>query len=107
MIMTKLTKNQTTSRRPIMLLIDLLGKKWAMRILWELNQEPCSFRTLQSRCGNISPTVLNTRVKELVAANLVAKAKPNGYHLADLGLELIELSRPLNKWVTKWEKTIR
>jgi DNA-binding HxlR family transcriptional regulator len=98
---------QPIKPRPIMLLIDLLGKKWIMRILWELNQEPCSFRALQSRCDKISPTILNKRIKELVAANLVAKAKPNGYYLNDLGLELIDLFHPLNDWVKKWKKTIR
>ena len=104
--MTESMKNQPTNQRPIMLLIDLLGKKWIMRIIWELNQDTCSFRTLQSRCEKISPTVLNKRIKELIAANLVVKAKPNGYHLTGLGLGLIELFHPLNNWVKKWDKTI-
>lgn len=93
-------------RRPIMRLIDLLGKKWMMRIIWELTEDPCSFRNLQQRCGNISPTVLNNRIKELISVNLVTKAKPNGYCLTDIGLKLIELFHPLNSWVKKWDKTI-
>jgi DNA-binding HxlR family transcriptional regulator len=104
--MIKFEKNNSKNRRPIMLLIDLLGRKWMMRIIWELNQEKCSFRNLQKRCGNISPTVLNNRMKELIAANIVTKARPNGYQLTDIGLELIELFQPLNSWVKKWEKTI-
>ena len=100
-------ENRAANRRPIMVLIDLLGKKWVMRILWELNHEPCSFRTLQERCGKISPTVLSNRMKELTAANLVKKARLNGYHLTDIGLELIDLFQPLRGWVKKWEKTFR
>ena len=98
----KVSKN----RRPIMRLIDLLGKKWMMRILWELTKDPCSFRNLQERCGNISPTVLNNRIKELISVDLVGKAKPNGYCLTDMGVELVELFHPLNSWVKKWDKAI-
>ena len=89
-----------------MTLIDLLGKKWMMRILWELSQDPCSFRNLQQKCDNMSPTVLNHRMKELISVNLATKVVPGGYCLTDIGFELIELFHPLNSWVKKWEKTI-
>lgn len=93
-------------QRPIVLLIDLLGKKWMMRILWELNQGPCTFRELQSRCGDISPTMVNKRVKELLEVNLLQKQKPSGYCLSPLGVELIELFDPVNAWASKWSKTL-
>ncbi len=94
-------------QRPIMVLIDLLGRKWLMRILWELRDHTCTFRELQNRCGNISPTIVNKRVKELVEANLVVKAKPNGYRLTPLGVELVDLFGPINKWTGKWKNTFR
>ena len=105
--MLKSRNSVSKNQRPIMRLIDLLGKKWMMRIIWELTGDPCSFRRLQERCGNISPTVLNNRIKELISVNLVTKAKPNGYCLTDIGMELVELFHPLNSWVNKWDKTIR
>ncbi len=89
-----------------MILIDLLGRKWTLRILWELVPESCTFRKLQSRCGEISPTMINKRLKELVGANLVEKIKPNGYQLTRSGKELIDLFDPLNEWIKKWEKTL-
>ncbi len=76
-----------------------------MWILWELKQSTCTFRELQNRCGGASPTIINKRVKELTAVNLIIRAKPNGYMLTDLGVELVELFSPLDHWVKKWEKT--
>ena len=89
-----------------MILIDLLGRKWTLRILWELTSGACTFREIQNRCGGISPTIINKRIKELLDANLLKKIKPNGYQLTDSGEGLIELFDPLNEWIRKWEKTL-
>jgi DNA-binding HxlR family transcriptional regulator len=91
-----------TTSRPIMQLIDLLGKKWIMRILWEMNAGPCTFRELQGRCGGISPTVINSRMKDLVAADLIDKASPSGYQLTKSGEELLHLFGPLHQWAEQW-----
>jgi len=98
--------NEVSQQRPVMVLIDLMGKKWVLRILWELHQGPCTFRELQNRCGDISPTIINKRVKELITMNLVTKAEPSGYLLTKYGEELIDLFHPLNAWAKKWSKTI-
>lgn len=90
------------STRPIMQLIDLLGTKWIMRILWEMNTGPCTFRQLQERCGGISPTMINNRMKDLIVANLIDKDSPSGYQLTDLGKELVILFSPLNQWAEQW-----
>ena len=90
-----------------MVLIDLLSRKWLMRILWELTDGACTFRELQSKCGNISPTIVNKRIKELVEANLVQKIKPSGYQLTQLGTELIQLFAPVNDWSKKWKKALQ
>ena len=57
--------------RPIMALLDLLGRRWTLRILWELRAASRTFRELQAACDGASPSVLNTRLKELRQANLV------------------------------------
>ena len=51
--------------RPIMVLLDLMGRRWTLRIIWELRGEALTSRALRERCDDISPTVLQTRVGEL------------------------------------------
>ena len=51
--------------QPIMALFDLLGRSWAMGIIWHLYKGPSTFRKLQEYCESISPTTLNKRLKEL------------------------------------------
>jgi DNA-binding HxlR family transcriptional regulator len=53
------------SGRPIMALLDLLGRRWALRILWELRDGPRTFRALRLACDDASPSVLNARLREL------------------------------------------
>ncbi len=95
------------SDRPVMMLIDIMGRKWNLRILWELNQETCTFRELQSRCGEISPTIISKRLKELIEVNMVKKNKPVGYQLTSLAEEALELFYPLADWAKKWKKTLK
>jgi len=92
----------STTSRPIMQLLDLIGKKWLMRVIWEMHQGACTFRELQHRCGDVSPTIINRRVKELIEAGLVMKAQPSGYCLTSKGEELVELFLPLNRWAEDW-----
>ena len=69
--------------RPIMALLDLLSRRQALRILWELREDPLRFRDLQAR-AETSPSVLNTRLGELREA-LIVELAPEGYRLTDLG----------------------
>ena len=67
--------------RPIMAALDLFGRRWALRILWELRAKSLTFRELQDACGEISPAVLNTRLAELreqpALANMRVLARGN------------------------------
>src|SRR5437868_304640 len=77
--------------RPIMALLDLLGRRWALRVLWELRSGPApSFRELQSRCGGVSSSVLADRLTELREAGIVERAA-DGYRLSARGAELAEV----------------
>ena len=87
--------------QPIMVLFDLLGRRWAMGIIWNLYSENCTFRALQARCESISPTVLNTRLKELRAAHIVVKTS-TGYALTEHGKSLFLLLSPLGDWSQEW-----
>src|SRR4028119_1769281 len=82
---------------PVMALLDLLGRSWAMGVIWYLHDGPSTFRNIQVYCESISPTVLNTRLKELTMANLIER-KVDGYCLTRKGEELYHMLSPLGKW---------
>ncbi|MFP6581459.1 MAG: helix-turn-helix domain-containing protein [Candidatus Hydrogenedentota bacterium] len=91
----------STTGRPIMALLDLLGRRWSLRILWELRSEPLTFRELRDACENMSPSVLNQRVDELRAAGILENSD-HGYALTTEGLDLMESLTPLHFWAEKW-----
>jgi DNA-binding HxlR family transcriptional regulator len=93
------------SGRPIMALLDLLGRRWTLRVLWELRGEALSFRALQTACSGMSPSVLNQRLAELRAARLV-EAGDAGYALSVRGRELLALFGPLNQWAEDWARDL-
>lgn len=90
-----------TQRRPIMALLDLLGQKWALRILWELQGGELSSRALRTAAGEISPTVLQARIHELREAGIVESRK-GGYGLTQLGVEITHAFLPLYRFAEKW-----
>lgn len=95
----------SASGRPIMALLDLLGRRWSLRILWELRGGALNFRALQAACGDISPTVLNTRLAELREA-LIVDAGDDGYRLTNQGGDLLAALMPLNQWAEGWAAAI-
>lgn len=89
--------------RPISRLLDVLGRRWALRIVYELsNGEALTFRALQSRCGKIVPSVLNSRLQELREADLIAH-DGSGYRLTDQAETLTPLLFKLNDWAEAWD----
>lgn len=90
------------SSRPIMVLLDLLGRRMALRILWELSkaEEPLTFRALQ-QAAETNPSVLNARLKELRNADLI-EHDAGGYRLADDGRSLLNVFLPLSAWAGAW-----
>ena len=94
------------SGRPIMALLELLGRRWAMRVLWELRDGRHSFRSLQEACGGVSPAVLNERLRELREGCLVELAEGEGYGLTSLGQELLKRFLPMVGWAERWAKAL-
>jgi DNA-binding HxlR family transcriptional regulator len=92
--------------RPIMALLDLLGRRWALRVIWELRERPRSFRELQRRCGSISSSVLNQRLTELRAAGAV-EHRADGYALSAEGRRLLELYPAIDAWAKRWARRER
>ena len=87
--------------RPIMALLDLLGRRWALRVIWELRGQRLTFRELQATCGGISSSVLNDRLSELRAAGIV-ESGDTGYGLTTEGRRLLEMFSPVEAWAQSW-----
>jgi DNA-binding HxlR family transcriptional regulator len=85
--------------------LELLHRRWTMRVIWELREGAFTFRALQSACGDLSPTVLNQRLAELREAGLVANDE-SGYCLTPLGRELLKAFEPLQKWALRWYRAV-
>jgi DNA-binding HxlR family transcriptional regulator len=102
--MVKRVRGSRTGR-PIMVLLDLLGRRWTLRIVWELREQARRFRDLQDSIG-ASPTIINTRLAELREAELVELDPDSGYRLTTLGEELLRLFLPLHVWSEKWAKAL-
>lgn len=94
------------SGRPIMALLDLLGRRWLLRIIWELRETPLTFRELRERCDAMSPTVLNVRLRELRDADIVVLAESGGYALSRSGQQLLAALMPLQRWSDGWQKKL-
>ena len=88
--------------RPIMALLDLLGQRWTLRILWELRDTPLTSRALRTACDEASPTVVQARLSELREAGFVELGEGGGYGLTPLGQELCETFMPLHRFAERW-----
>lgn len=95
----------STSGAPINALFDLLGRRWALGVVWNLQAGPLTFRELQSRCGDISPSILNARIKDLREAGILERSE-GGYCLSSRGKELQQLIVPLGFWAGEWSKEV-
>ncbi len=87
--------------RPVMALLDLLGRRWALRILWELRGgQELTFRALRTACDDVSTSVLNERLRELRDAGIVTVG--DGYLLTPRGARLLSALEPLHSWAKSW-----
>jgi len=84
---------------------DLLGRRWTMRVLWELRDGPVGFRDLRTRCDTMSSSVLRTRLVELMDAGLVRQ--DDAYELTDLGRSLGVAIDPMLRWAEEWARATR
>jgi DNA-binding HxlR family transcriptional regulator len=94
----------STSGRPIMVALDVLGRRGALRALWELRGEPLTFRALQAACDT-NPGSLNTRLRELRDLGVVDHDE-GGYRLTAQGRALMGALEPLQAWADDWAATI-
>jgi DNA-binding HxlR family transcriptional regulator len=84
-----------------MALLDLLGRRWTMRILWELREGPVGFRELQRRCDQMSSSMLHTRLRELRDAGFAAN-ETGTWVMTPEGRSLLRALKPLYVFADEW-----
>ncbi len=84
--------------------LDLLGRRWTLRVLWELRDGPVGARTLRDRCDGMSPSVLYQRLGELADAGLVLQGDDQRYVLTEIGSGLAAALEPLDQWSRRWAR---
>lgn len=88
-----------------MALLDILGRRWTLRILWELRAGPVKFRDLAERADSMSQSVLSRRLKELETARLVV-SEDAGWRLSREGSVLLQRLMPLSEFARRWAALI-
>jgi DNA-binding HxlR family transcriptional regulator len=101
---TRCEPRGVTTGHALRALLDLLGRRGCLRILWELHDgSGLTFRALAA-AAELPPATLNTRLTELREAGLLVVAE--GYRLSPRGLDLVDSLRPLYAWSTGWAKLL-
>src|SRR3954447_8273065 len=89
------------SRHPINALLDLLGRRWMLRVLWELRGEPLPFRRLREACDAVSTGVRSRRLRELRDEGLVTVDAAGAYALPRDGRALGDHLISLPRWARR------
>jgi DNA-binding HxlR family transcriptional regulator len=92
--------------RAVESVLDLLGRRWALRLVWELRRSTLSFSELRERTG-ISPSVLSARLRELVDSGVLERDGGGRYRLSGRGRELARILYELNRWAEHQQETGR
>jgi DNA-binding HxlR family transcriptional regulator len=96
----------SSSGRPLMATLDLLGRRWVLRLIWEMREKPCGFRELQANCEGLSPSVLSKRLKELQLAGVVEQDDDARWLLTPLGKSLQPAIKAMSDWSKRWEESL-
>lgn len=96
----------STTGRPLMAAMDLLGRRWTLRILWELRDGPVGPRAMLARCEGLSSSVLYERLHELTDAGLLER-HDSSYALTELGASLRTAIQSLDGWAKEWSKATK
>jgi DNA-binding HxlR family transcriptional regulator len=86
--------------RPMSVVLDQLGRRWSLRLVWELRRDVVSFSELRERTG-MSPSMLTTRLRELEALGIVERDDARRYRLSGNGRELARILYEINRWAER------
>src|SRR5258708_14206591 len=83
---------------PIVAALDLLGRRWILRILWELRSGPMGFRAMQALCDQMSPSLLSQRLAVLQTTGLIHPIEGGAYPLKGVWTALLPALAPFHAW---------
>ena len=90
---------------PVAKAMELLDERWTLLVIRELVMGSSRFNELRRGLPRMSPTLLSTRLQQLVRAGVVAR-RPDGnqveYVLTRAGHELRPVVEALGAWGTRW-----
>jgi DNA-binding HxlR family transcriptional regulator len=94
---------------PVAKSAEIIGDPWSILIVREMLLGSSRFNVLQRGLPRISPTVLNTRLKELEDRGVIVKRRLDGqrgheYHLSAAGRELSTVVEALAVWGMRWAR---
>jgi DNA-binding HxlR family transcriptional regulator len=87
---------------PLQRLTDLLARRHALALVWELRGPAQPFRSLARRLG-ISEDRASQRLRELREAGLVQVDEGGDYRLSSEGRRLLDPLQRLSDFATAWE----
>ena len=87
--------------------MDLLGRRWALRILWELRDGPLGARALQVRCDRMSSSVAVRRAGRTHGCGLLTRDEAGAYLLTNLGAALAPALESLDSWARRWSEALQ
>lgn len=82
-------------------LFDVLGRRWALRVLWELRTGGVTYRELAARVPDMSTSVLTQRLRDLRDAGLAEHHHGTGYRVTPHGQELLGHLERLCDWAAQ------
>lgn len=90
---------------PVAKTMEVLDQRWTVLIIRELLQGSQHFNEVRSGVPRMSPTLLSTRLQQLVRAGIVERHSDAGdvrYLLTPAGEELREAVEALGRWGIRW-----
>lgn len=82
--------------------MDLLGQRWMLRVIWELEPGSLGFLELRRRMGNCSSSMLSERLQQLMVAGLAVKNDAGAWELTLAGAQLGAALSSLWEWADPW-----
>ncbi|CAM4034503.1 helix-turn-helix domain-containing protein [Nocardia ninae] len=91
---------------PVLAAMELLGQRWVLRVLWELEPGRLGFLELRRRMNNCSSSMLSVRLQHLQSAGLIVKNADKSYELTTAGTELGVALRGVWDWSRRWDAAL-
>ena len=95
---------------PIAKAAEVIGERWTLLVVRELLSGATSFSELQRGLGQISPSVLSSRIRTLVDVGIIellpsGTSKARGYRLTQAGAELAPAIESIGVWGRRWVRS--